>query len=99
MTLQGVGAAEPDSLAAGAELLTTFGRLQEGERTVVLVLEDVGFADGPSSAALAFALRRLLADRVLVVVTPRPGSLDSSWERPYCQGPYGNVGRRPGARP
>lgn len=82
------GVVEPDALAAGAELLAALGRLQDGGRTVVMVLEDVGLADGPSNAALVFALRRLLADKVLVVVTCRPGLLDASWER-LLSGPEG----------
>ncbi|HXW80393.1 MAG TPA: AAA family ATPase [Acidimicrobiales bacterium] len=72
---------EPEPLAAGAELLEMLGRLQQSGRPVTLVLEDLHLADTPSSVAMAFAFRRLLADKVLVVMTARPGELIGSWAR------------------
>jgi DNA-binding CsgD family transcriptional regulator len=72
---------EPDPLAAGAELLELLGALQGSARLAVIVLDDIHFADGPSSAALVIAFRRLLADRVLVMVTARSGHMDSAWGR------------------
>jgi hypothetical protein len=42
---------------------------------VLAVIDDLQWADGPSARALLFAVRRLQADRVLVVVSARPGEL------------------------
>ena len=61
---------EPDHLAAGARILELLGALQD-EHPVVLFLDDAHWADVPSLRALLFAVRRLVADRVLVVATTR----------------------------
>ena len=48
------------------------------------VIDDLHWADGPSARALLFAVRRLQADRVLVVVAARPGELarlGEGWQR------------------
>jgi DNA-binding CsgD family transcriptional regulator/tetratricopeptide (TPR) repeat protein len=58
--------------AVGAALLKALTALQR-ERPVVVAVEDVQWSDAPSAAALRFAARRLNADRVLVLVTARPG--------------------------
>lgn len=86
----GAGALEDgsDALVAGAELLEQLGALQGDGRPVVVVLEDVHFADTPSCAAIVFALRRLLADRALTVATTRPGPYDDGWRR-LASGPGG----------
>ena len=61
-----------DAPTAGARLLDALGELQT--RTVgplILVVDDAHWADSSSLQALAFALRRLRADRVLTVVVVR----------------------------
>ena len=71
-----------DPLAVGAGLLDLFDRLQADGQVVVLAIEDLQWADRPSSRAVLFALRRLRADRVLTVVSARErGLADSGWAR------------------
>ena len=71
-----------DPMAAGARLLGLLDRLQAGGRVVVLAIDDLQWADRPSSRAVLFALRRLRADKVLVVVGTRAGWLaDTGWAR------------------
>jgi DNA-binding CsgD family transcriptional regulator len=71
-----------DPMAVGARLLGFFDRLQADDRVVVLVLDDLQWADRPSLRAVLFALRRLRADRVLIVVSARSGALvDGGWAR------------------
>ena len=41
----------------------------------LVVVDDLQWTDGPSARALLFAVRRLQADRVLVVAAARPGEL------------------------
>ena len=57
----------------------------QGEGGVlVLVLDDMQWADIPSARALLFTVRRLRHDRVLVVLTARPAALQrlgDSWQR------------------
>ena len=59
-----------DHVAAGARILELLGNLQD-ERPVVVFLDDAHWADVPSLRALLFVVRRLVADRVLVVITTR----------------------------
>ena len=61
-----------DPLAVGADLVGWLGQFQ---MMVLVVIDDLQWADGPSARALLFALRRLQADPVLVVVSARPGGL------------------------
>jgi DNA-binding CsgD family transcriptional regulator/tetratricopeptide (TPR) repeat protein len=71
-----------DPMAVGARLLDLFDRLQADDRAVVLVLDDLQWADRPSLRAVLFALRRLRADKVLIVVSARSGALvDAGWAR------------------
>ena len=71
-----------DPMAVGARLLDLLDRRQAGGQTVVLVIDDLQWADRPSSRAVLFALRRLRADRVLAVVSARAGErLDPGWAR------------------
>ena len=70
-----------DPLAVGADLV---GWLGQFPKMVLVVIDDLQWADGPSARALLFALRRLQADRVLVVVSARPGELSrlgEGWPR------------------
>ena len=71
-----------DPMAVGARLLDLLDRLQAGGQVVVLAIDDLQWADRPSSRAVLFALRRLRADKVLAVVSMRAGGLaDPGWAR------------------
>ena len=59
-----------DHVGTGARILELLGTLQD-EHPVVLFIDDAHWADVPSLRALLFVLRRLVADRVLVVMTTR----------------------------
>lgn len=63
-------------VGVGRRLLSLFDELQAKDVGVV-VLEDVQWADLSSLRALAFALRRLHADRIMAVLTARSDEL--SW--------------------
>ena len=70
-----------DPLAVGADLVTWLGQLPG---MVLAVIDDLHWADAPSARALLFAVRRLQANQVLVVVSARPGELSrlgESWQR------------------
>ena len=72
-----------DPLKVGVELLALISSLQACE-PVAVVIEDLQWVDLGSARALLFACRRLVADRVLVIVTCRPGGLSQlgeGWER------------------
>ena len=64
-----------DPLAVGADLVVWLGQCGRGQPMVLVVVDDLQWADGPSARALLFAVRRLQADRVLVVAAARPGEL------------------------
>jgi DNA-binding CsgD family transcriptional regulator len=71
------------AFSAGARLLEILGALQD-EAPVVLALDDAHWMDASSAGALLFALRRLYADRVLVLIAARPEGLERlgpSWQR------------------
>ena len=73
-----------DPLAVGADLVMWLGQCCRGRQMVLVLVDDLHWADGPSARALLFALRRLQADRVLVVVAARPGELSrlgEGWPR------------------
>jgi ATP/maltotriose-dependent transcriptional regulator MalT len=73
-----------DPFSVGAELVQSLGMGQGDGSVLVLVLDDMHWADAGSTKALLFALRRLRHDRVLVVLSTRPGAatrLGESWER------------------
>ena len=59
----------------GADLLVWLSQVGRGGRLVLVLVDDLHWADRPSARALLFAVRRLQADRVLVVVAARPGEL------------------------
>ena len=92
-----------DPLAVGADLVVWLGQFCRGQGMVLAVIDDLQWADGPSARALLFAMRRLQADRVLVVVSARPGELPrlgEGWQR-FLAGDYRAGGVRlggPGAR-
>ena len=82
--LQSGSATEPgmDPMAAGARMLDLFDQLQTDGHVVVLAIDDLQWADRPSSRAILFALRRLRADKVLTVLSTRIGGLaDPGWAR------------------
>src|ERR1017187_5456804 len=71
-----------DPMAVGARLLDLLDRLRADGQGVVLVIDDLQWADRPSSRAVLFALRRLRADKVLAIVSTRVGGLaDPGWAR------------------
>ncbi|MGH8897371.1 MAG: helix-turn-helix transcriptional regulator [Egibacteraceae bacterium] len=59
-----------DTLTVGAELVGLFGALQ-GAEPLIIVVDDVQWADKPSLHALTFALRRLRTERVLCIAVAR----------------------------
>ena len=72
-----------DPLASGRLLLDAMGVLASGG-PVVLVVEDLHWADHASAQAMRFALRRLTEERVLALVTTRPEGavqVDDGWRR------------------
>lgn len=64
-----------DPLLAGARLVDLLGILQD-TGPVVVAVDDAQWADDPSMRALIFALRRLHADRVLVLLACDDGHAD-----------------------
>jgi DNA-binding CsgD family transcriptional regulator len=75
-----LGVTSSDSpFAVAQQLLDTWSQLQE-LGPVVVVIEDVHWADAPSSLALSSAVRRLDQDRVLFLLTSRPDP-GVEWER------------------
>jgi len=82
--------ADADPLAIGAELLALISSLQgrdatrQGNAAVAVLIEDLQWIDLASARTLLFACRRLSLDRVLVILTCRPGGmsqLGEGWER------------------
>jgi hypothetical protein len=51
------------------------GQVGRGRGLVLACIDDLQWADGPSARALLFAVRRLQADQVLVVLSARAGEL------------------------
>jgi len=73
-----------DPLAVGAELVGWLGQVCRGEQMVLAVIDDLQWADGPSARALLFAVRRLQAEQVLVLLSARAGELSrlgEGWQR------------------
>ncbi|HUK70390.1 MAG TPA: AAA family ATPase [Streptosporangiaceae bacterium] len=73
-----------DPFAVGAELVGWLGQFCRGRGLVLAVIDDLQWADGPSARALLFAVRRLQADRMLLVVSARTGELSrlgDGWQR------------------
>ncbi|MFE5812750.1 AAA family ATPase [Streptomyces sp. NPDC056479] len=64
------GTAAHDPVAVGAVFLDALGRFQD-QKPVVMVIDDIHWADTPSLHALTFVLRRLRVDRVLTVLAIR----------------------------
>src|ERR1700734_2852734 len=75
---------DADAMAVGAHVVTALGDLQASDKVVVVVVDDLHWSDEPSARALLFALRRMRADRVLGLVSARPGELNrlgEGWSR------------------
>jgi DNA-binding CsgD family transcriptional regulator len=60
----------PDPPAAGAELLRLLSAAASG-RPLLVVLDDAQWVDGPSLAALTYAMRRIAAEPVMLAVASR----------------------------
>ncbi|HEY6498167.1 MAG TPA: AAA family ATPase [Streptosporangiaceae bacterium] len=78
-----------DGLSLGAALLAGIGALEEQAPLVILVVDDLHWADRTSAEALLFGLRRLRTDPVLVLLAARRGRLDQlggSWARLLADG-------------
>ena len=70
-----------DPLVAGAEFLVALGARNE---PFVVVIDDLQWSDTQSASALRFALRRLLAEPLLVILVTRPNPgdvLGEGWSR------------------
>jgi DNA-binding CsgD family transcriptional regulator/tetratricopeptide (TPR) repeat protein len=75
---------DADAMAVGAQLVAVLGDLQAGDRVVAVVVDDLHWSDRLSAQALLFALRRMQGDRVLGLVSARPGELSrlgEGWSR------------------
>jgi DNA-binding CsgD family transcriptional regulator len=72
------GGASPQ--AAGLDLVTLLTGAGGGG-PVALVVEDLHWADRESRQALLAVVRRMGEERVLLVVTSRPGAAPDGWER------------------
>jgi DNA-binding CsgD family transcriptional regulator len=74
-----------DAFAAGMELLARLGAAQDAG-PVAAVVEDLHWADAASCQALLTAARRLDQDKVVVLISSRPGPRADGWER-FCRDP------------
>ncbi|WP_214108372.1 helix-turn-helix transcriptional regulator [Acrocarpospora catenulata] len=63
--------------SVGAQFTRLLDQLQSGS-PIAIVVDDVNWADDSSQRALAFVIRRLWADRVLLVLTLRPEEMTLS---------------------
>ena len=71
-----------DPMVVGARVVDLLDRLQQDSQAVVVAIDDLQWIDRPSSRAVLFALRRLRADTVLMVVATRADPLgESGWAR------------------
>jgi DNA-binding CsgD family transcriptional regulator len=61
-----------DRFAVGAATLSLLAA-EADERPVLVLIDDVPWLDDPSAAALLFAIRRLVADPIAVIVSARTG--------------------------
>lgn len=69
-SVAGAGRYSTEPVSAGGALLDALGNV--GDEPLILLCEDTHWADMPSLRALAFALRRLVAERVLAIISLRP---------------------------
>jgi DNA-binding CsgD family transcriptional regulator len=73
--LRGAPSPRASVVQVGGQMLRLLDDLQ-GQSPVLMVVEDVHWADERSLQAIGFVLRRLEADRVLTVLTARPPAPD-----------------------
>jgi DNA-binding CsgD family transcriptional regulator len=73
------------AFAAGMELLTLLGTAQDAG-PVAVVVEDLHWADAASCQALLTVARRLDRDKVVLLISSRPGPRADGWER-FCRDP------------
>jgi predicted ATPase len=73
------------AFAAGMELLALLGAAQDAGPVAVMV-EDLHWADAASCQALLTVARRLDRDKVVVLISSRPGPRADGWER-FCRDP------------
>jgi DNA-binding CsgD family transcriptional regulator len=77
----GDAGAPPSSFSAGADVLAVLGAAQD-TGPVLVAIDDAQWIDAASAGALTFAVRRLHADRVCVLVATRPEEdTGTSWSR------------------
>ncbi len=69
-----------DAFAAGMELLALLGAAQDAG-PVAVVVEDLHWADAASCQALLTVARRLDRDKVVFLISSRPGPRADGWER------------------
>jgi DNA-binding CsgD family transcriptional regulator len=84
----GVGRASADRLLLSAATLELFTSAAE-VRPLLLVVDDAHWVDETSGQVLSFAIRRLLADRVCVVIARRPiesGLIPAAWQDVHLSG-------------
>ena len=82
------GPSGDEVFAVGAALLAGLSALEE-RGPVVVVIDDLHWADAGSARALLFCLRRLRADPVLALLATRPHALEGlgeSWARLLADG-------------
>ena len=77
--LLGCWLTKTSEVQVGRELLSWFSEAQVNDGPVVVVIDDAQWLDQTSAQAIRFALRRLRADRVLVVVARRPPEGTDFW--------------------
>jgi len=73
-----------DPAVVGTQLVAWLRRLSAEPGLVIVIIDDLPWADEASARALLFAVRRLLAAPVLVVASARTaelGRLDQGWQR------------------
>lgn len=73
------------AFAAGMELLALLGAAQD-DGPVAAVAEDLHWADAASRQALLTVARRLDRDKVVFLISSRPGPRADGWER-FCSDP------------
>ena len=71
------GRSSASPFAVGSQVLAVLGSLQD-DGPVLIMLDDAHWIDAASAGALLFALRRLYADRVCVLIATRPAGVQVS---------------------
>ncbi len=77
-----LGSRSTETFAAGMEILGYWSDRQD-DGPLIVVVEDLHWADAASAGALLTAVQRLDKDRVAVIVTARPGT-QGGWDR-FCR--------------